>query len=116
MPDNVDDSGAHIYQRQRHSYLTRRLRIGALVIAEFLAFLPFVAIVAIVERRLFSTNKFTFPAGLLWGAIYLFTGSRLRYFPCPRCAKNFFGGFFATPETVMGRNCANCGLRKYEGE
>ncbi len=37
-------------------------------------------------------------AGVLWGALYLFTGSRLRSFPCPRCGKNFVGKvFFGDP-------------------
>jgi predicted RNA-binding Zn-ribbon protein involved in translation (DUF1610 family) len=90
--------------------------IAAFLVAEFLGFLPFVALVASIERHLFATNKMFFPAALSWGALYIFTVSRLRKFPCPRCGRNFFGGFLATPETVLARNCANCGLRRYADE
>jgi hypothetical protein len=91
----------------------RRNRIALYLLAEFIAFLPFVTLVVTVERRLFSTDKMAFPAALIWGALYLFTVSRLRSFPCPRCGKNFFGGFFATPGNVLGRKCAHCGLQRY---
>jgi hypothetical protein len=116
MHGNVKDSGAHRYQSQWQAYRERRTRLGVLVCVEFLTFFPFLILVATIERQLFSTNKMVFPAALLWGALYLFTGPQLRRFPCPRCGENFFGGFFATPRTVLGRTCANCGLRRYEGE
>jgi hypothetical protein len=102
MADNVEDGGIHKYRRQWQAFRSRRNLIAVLLVAEFLGFLPIVALVASVERRLFSADKMFFPAALLWGALYIFTASRLRNFPCPRCGRNFFGGFFATPETVLG--------------
>jgi hypothetical protein len=116
MTDNVDGGGLQRYQRQWQAYRTRRNVIAIVLVVEFLLFLPFVALVVGLEKHLFSTDKSFFPAALLWGALYIFTASRLRSFPCPRCGRNFFGGFFATPETVLGRYCANCGLRKYREE
>ena len=116
MPNNVDDGGAHKYQRQWQAYRRRRSRLAVLLIAEFMAFFPFLILVATVEKGLFSTNKAVFPATLLWGAVYLFTGSRLRNFPCPRSGKNFFGGYFAKIDNVLGQKCANCGLRRYAEE
>jgi hypothetical protein len=91
--------------------------LGVLVCVEFLAFIPFMAFVEPVLRRVLSDDKMAFLITFsLFAAMYLFTGSRLRSFPCPRCGRNFFGGFFARPGTVLGRNCANCGLSKYDGE
>ena len=100
------------YPSEWLAFRRRRNRIAICMVAEFLAFLPFVGLVATVERRLFSTHNMAFPAALIWGALYLFTVSRLRSLPCPRCGKNFFGGFFATPGNVLGRKCANCGLQR----
>ena len=91
--------------------------LGVLVCVEFIAFIPFIVFMERLLRHLFPTGDLPFlTASFMFGALYFFTGSRLRRFPCPRCGKNFFGGFFATPRTVLGRNCANCGLRKYDGE
>lgn len=112
----MPDHSAHKYHSEWQTFRRRRTCIFVAIIAEFLLFLPFVALVAIAERHLFSTNKLAFPAALMWGALYLFTASRLRSFPCPRCGKNFFGGIFATPKAMLGRTCANCGLRRYGGE
>jgi hypothetical protein len=106
----------HKYQNQWQAYRKHQTLLGVLLIAEFLAFVPFVVLVVTLEKSLFQTNKMFLPAAIFWGAIYMFTGAQLRRFSCPRCKENFFGGFFATPTTVMGRSCANCGLRKYEGE
>jgi hypothetical protein len=117
MPDGGEDSGAHRYQNQRRAYGARRSRLGILICVEFLAFIPFTAITERALRPLFPAGDTAFLAAfLMFGALYLFTGSRLCSFPCPRCGENFFGGFFAAPRTLLGRNCANCGLRKYEGE
>jgi DNA-directed RNA polymerase subunit RPC12/RpoP len=116
MADNVEDDGAHRYRRQWQAFRSRRNLIAVLLVAEFLSFLPFMALVGSVERRFFSTGKMFFPAALLFGALYIFTGSRLRSYPCPRCGKNFFGGFFATSKTMLGRNCAHCELPKYGEE
>lgn len=101
------------YQSKWLAFRRHRNRIALYLLAEFLAFLPFVALVVTAERRLFSTDNMAFPAALIWGGLYLFTASQLRRFPCPRCGKNFFGGIFATPGNVMGHKCANCGLQKY---
>src|SRR4029077_7071737 len=113
MLNHTGEGDKDNYRNKWLVFRRRRNRIALYLLAEFIAFLPFVALVVTVERRLFSTDKMAFPAALIWGALYLFTVSRLRSFPCPRCGKNFFGGFFATPGNVLGRNCAHCGLQRY---
>jgi hypothetical protein len=105
----------HQYQSQWQAFRKHRNKIALLLAAEFVAFLPFVALVVSVERHLFSRRNAGFPSALIWGALFAFTGLRLRIFPCPRCGKNFFGGVFGTGN-VFGRSCANCGLRRYAGE
>ena len=92
------------------------------MIAEFLGFIPFVGLVSVASRKLLSGTDLAFTAALLWGMLYLYTGSRLRSFPCPRCGKNFFGGIvgdssllFSRPKAFFGRQCAYCGLEKYGG-
>jgi hypothetical protein len=102
---------------QWRAYRTRRTRLAILLWVEFLTFIPFMAFTERGLKRLFPEGNSAFLAAFfMFGAVYLYTASRLRSFRCPRCGENFFGGFFATPKTVLGRNCANCGLRKYEGE
>jgi predicted RNA-binding Zn-ribbon protein involved in translation (DUF1610 family) len=87
-----------------------------LLCVEFVAFIPFIVVMEKILKRMFPSGDLAFfVASLVFGSGYIYTASRLRSFPCPRCGKNFFGGFFATPETAFGRSCAHCGLRKYEG-
>ena len=118
MLDSERDCGEHRYESQWHAYRERRNWLGVLIVVEFLAFFPFMALMKYALSLVFPTGNTAFLASfLMFAAVYLFTGSRIRTFPCPRCGENFFGGvFFATPRTVLGRKCANCGLRKYEGE
>ncbi len=119
MANQVANSGVHKYQSEWKAYRKRRTWLAVLVCVEFLAFIPFMALVEPLLRSMLSNEKLGFLATfLLFGAVYLFTGSRLRSFACPRCGANFFGGIFVsriTLRAVLGR-CANCGLRKYEGE
>jgi hypothetical protein len=103
------------YQSEWENFKRRRTRIYLFMVLEFLAFIPFVGLVGIVERRLLGTDHLFKPAVLLWGALYLLTGSRLRTFPCPRCGQKFFGGFFATSGNFLGNKCASCGLPKWAG-
>lgn len=102
-----------LYPTEWEKYRRRRNRIGLYTVAEFLLFIPFQALVATVERRLFLTDQLTRFVMIIWMTLYIFTGSRLRVFPCPRCKRNFFGGFFATSATVFGNKCAYCGLKKW---
>lgn len=110
------------YQIQWEQYRTRRTKIAACMIVEFLAFIPFVGVISVASRRLFSINL-AFPAALLWGILYIYTVSRLRSFLCPRCGKNFLGGIlgnssllFSKPRAFFGRECAYCGLEKYSDD
>jgi hypothetical protein len=116
MSNHLKSSSSPIYHSQWQAYRKRRNLIAILICLEFLAFIPFLIFVATIERRFFSSDIIFFPAMLVWGALYLFTASWLRSFRCPRCNKNFFGGFFATPRTMLARSCAHCGLARYEGE
>ena len=89
--------------------------MAACVIGEFLAFPFFIGLVMHVGKRFFSFSHLWLPATVCWGTLYLFTLSRLRTFPCPRCGKNFFGGFLGNPRNLLNRTCENCGLKRYEG-
>jgi len=100
------------YRQEWEQYRKHKTKIVVLLIAEFLAFIPFVALVAVAERKLFSTSYLRLPSALLWGTLYLFTVFRLRKFPCPRCGKNFFGKI-GDPQVLFDRKCAYCGLQKY---
>lgn len=108
------------YESEWKRYRVRRRWIVACAIVEFLAFIPVVGAVAVVSRKLLSSTDLALPAAVAWGILYIFTGSRLRKFPCPRCGKNFFGGIlgdssllFSRPRAFLGRQCAYCGLEKY---
>jgi len=110
MPGHNPESAASGYQREWVDFRKHRNRILLYLVFEFLGFMPIVGLAAMIDR------SFTFPAGLVWGAVYLFTVSRLRNFPCPRCGKNFFGGFFGTAENFRALECANCGLPRCAGQ
>jgi hypothetical protein len=116
MLSQSNEDSANNYKSGWETYRRRRNRIVLYMVAEFLAFIPFVGLVATVGRLLFATNNLAMPAAWIWGVLYLYTISRLRSFPCPRCGQNFFGGFFAIPGVVLGNKCANCGLRKWAGD
>ena len=102
----------NLYEGEWKRYREHRTKIIVLMVTEFLAFIPVVALVAVVERKLFSTSHLALPAALVWGVLYLYTVSRLRKSPCPRCGKNFFGKI-GGPQVLFDRKCAYCGLRMY---
>jgi hypothetical protein len=108
------------YQREWETYRARKTRLVIWIVAVFLGFPPFLTLVAFIDRKLFSSTSLVFPAAFVWGALYMFVGSRLRVFPCPRCGKNFLGGVFhdpadllTRPKAFLGRECVHCGLRKF---
>jgi len=116
MPLAAHDN-AQKYQSQWQAYRARRLRLWVVVFVEFFAFIPFMGFTEKAFKHFLPAGNSSFlTAFFLFAVVYLFPITRFRSFPCPRCRKNFFGGFFATPSTMLGRNCANCGLRKYDGE
>jgi hypothetical protein len=116
MVRSAEQIGEHPYQHQWQAYSARKWRLFVLLCVEFVAFIPFIVFSEKALKYVFPTGDLAFvTANLVFGTVYIVTATRLRNFPCPRCGKNFFGGFFATPETMLGRSCANCGLRKYEG-
>jgi hypothetical protein len=104
----------HMYQSEWQAFRRHQTRIAVCMAAEFLAFPFFIGLVVVVGR-LFAADHLQLPAALCWGALYIFTLSRLRRFPCPRCNKNFFGGFFQRSiGNLFNRRCENCGLQRYE--
>jgi hypothetical protein len=110
------------YNHDWETFRAHKRRIVVCMFAEFFGFFPFLLLVATIDRKLFSTTSLVPLAAFIWAALYLFTLFRLRSFPCPRCKKNFFGGFFgslstlSTPAAFFGRQCVHCGLRKYAAE
>lgn len=108
MSNHVNDGETRRYQSQWQAYRARRNWLGLVLCIEFLAFIPFMALMERVFRHFVPAGNFAFlAASAIVATLYLFTVSRLRSFPCPRCGKNYFGGFFARPGTVLGRNCGN---------
>jgi hypothetical protein len=108
------------YSMEWKVYLARKRKLVRLLLAELLAFFPSLFLIAFLERRPSSSTSLMRLAIYAWAAIWVITAFRLRFFPCPRCAKNFFGGFFfdvgmllKSPTAFFGLKCAHCGLRKF---
>lgn len=108
------------YQREWETYRARKTRLVIWMVAVFFGSFPFLALVASINRKLFSSISLMFPAALIWAALYMFVAFRLRVFPCPRCGKNFFAGIFhnpadllTRPNAFLGRECVHCGLQKF---
>jgi DNA-directed RNA polymerase subunit RPC12/RpoP len=99
------------YQQEWEAYRTRKRNLIVLLIAQFFALIPFLMLVALIDRKLFSATSLVMPAAIAWGLWYLSTIVRLRIFPCPRCGKNFFGGGSLTgPMGRRTQECVYCGL------
>ncbi len=102
MVYDIEDGSAHKYRCQWQAFRSHRNLIAVILVTEFLGFIPFGALVVFAERHFFSTDKMFFPAMLLWGVLHLFTVSRLRNFPCPRCNRNFFWRFLCNLQGRLG--------------
>src|SRR5215472_17895703 len=100
------------YQSEWERCRRRRKKFIILLVAEFLAFIPFVALVVGIERKLLSTSHLGMPAASVWGMLYGYTIFHSWKFPCPRCGKNF-AGKMGGPQVLSGRRCAYCGLPLY---
>jgi hypothetical protein len=106
------------YREQWRRYKVRERWIVAVMILEFVGFLPFIAVVSIASKRLIPGTDVPANAAIVgWMALFLFTGTRLRTFRCPRCGKNFSGGIFGdirvlirSPKAFFGKECVYCGL------
>lgn|GEM_PF-3065846 len=108
----------HGYQEQWQAYRVRKRNLTLLLVAQFFGIIPFLTLVAFIDRKVFLATSLVMPAAWMWGLWYISTVFRLRIFPCPRCGKNFFGNipdwsFFTKPRAFFGRECVNCGLRKF---
>jgi hypothetical protein len=103
---------ANNYQQEWDAYRLRKRNLVVLLVAQFFGLIPFVMLVALVNRKLSSTTSLVMPAAIAWCLWYLSTIVRLRIFPCPRRGENFFGGGSLTES--MGRSsreCVYCGSR-----
>ena len=71
----------------------------------FLGFIPVLgSVTALLGEQAF------FPALLIYGGLFLYTGYKVDRWKCPRCQKSFFrrlGGGLSYP---FRSKCANCGL------
>jgi hypothetical protein len=110
----------NLYHEEWEAYRVRKRKLVLYTIAVFLGIVPFQLVVAFIDRKLFSSTSMVFPASLVWGGLYIFVGSRLRVFPCPRCGKNFYAGMLHNPaelllkpNALLGRQCVHCGLPKF---
>jgi hypothetical protein len=105
------------YHEQWQDYRVRHRNLVLLLIAQFVGTIPFLVLVAFVDRKIFSGTSLVMPAAWVWGLWYITTAFRLRRFRCPRCGKNFLGNMFdwyRNPRAfLLGRECFYCGLRKF---
>lgn len=108
------------YRREWEKYRARRKDLAVWLFVVFLGVIPFLSLVALIDRRLFSSTSLVLPAMLVWGTLCVFVAFQLRGFPCPRCGKNFFAGIvhdpadlLTRPNAFLGRECVHCGLQKF---
>ena len=74
--------------------MARRTWIIALMMIEFLGFIPVLGIFGLLSNKRFGKD-FCPVAAIIWVALYLFTASRLRSLRCPQSGKKYFGNFSA---------------------
>ena len=90
------------------------------MIVEVLGFIPVLGNFGPLPKK--DLGQHFWPiATITWVTLYLLIAFRLRFFPCPRCGKSYFGSFLAliggydSPGhrySLFSKECANCGLRK----
>lgn len=106
---------------QRAAFRKRKRGLTLLMGIQFFGFLPFVALVALLDRKAWSSTALVTPAVFAWLSWWASTVFRLRRAHCPRCGSNFYGGVFPhpsiaiRPRVILGLRCAYCGLRRYQG-
>lgn len=110
------------YSTQWAAYLTHKGKIVRLLLLELAAFFPSLFLIAYLQSRQSPPRSLVVPAIYAWLPILLITAFRLRFFPCPRCGKNYFGGvpslfnpvlLIRSPRAFAGWACVHCGLRKF---
>ena len=70
MLDKGKDSGAHQYQGQWQAFRKRQARFFSLRVIEFAVFIPCVAIVDAIVKRLLPVGRMAFePPFVLFGAL-----------------------------------------------
>ena len=80
-----------IYEDEWKRYRAQRTKLGFILVAKFLAFIPFLLCVALVQQKLFGSKNMVMAAAILYGIFYVSTVFQMRKFPCPRCGKGYFG-------------------------
>jgi hypothetical protein len=89
----------------------RRFRNQWLLV--ILTYVPVCGAVAFVSGRLLHTLAPAFVAAFLWMALFVFTGTRLSVWRCPRCGE-WFSSTWWYRKGFLARRCVHCGLRKYQ--
>lgn len=97
------------YQRDWQEYKRRRNQFWLV----FASYVPVCATVAFVSKKLFDTLIPGFVVAFFWMGLFVFAGTRVRMWPCPRCGK-WFSGTWWYDLSFLARRCVHCGLRKYE--
>lgn len=74
---------------------------------------PVIALVHWAPARLFPSiiEVIMTISGILWMSLFIFAGTRLGLFRCPRCRKRF--GRRNGYHNTFASRCMNCGLKKY---
>ena len=79
----------------------------------FAGYMPVCIAAAFVSLKLFHTLTLGFVAAFFWTGLFVFTGSRVQMWECPRCGKPFSATWWYNL-SFLARRCVHCGLRKYE--
>src|SRR5271154_2498404 len=60
---------------------TQRTKLGFILVAKFLALIPFLLCVALVQQKLFGSKNMVMPAAISYGIFYVSTVFQMRKFP-----------------------------------
>ncbi len=54
------------YQEEWEAYRVRKRKLIVLLVAQFVGLIPFVTLVALIDRKVFSTTSLVMPAAVAW--------------------------------------------------
>ena len=114
MPNHAEYPPAHRYHQQWEAYRRRSRWLLVAMFVEFFAFFPFLIVMEDILKHVFPKGDAAFGIAMfLFMALFVFTGIQSRRSACPRCGKNFAGGFFDSRNVT---HCVHCNLREFERE
>jgi hypothetical protein len=97
------------YQQEWQEY--KRIRNQFWLV--FASYAPVCYVVGLVSIKFLHTFAPAFVVAFLYMGLFIFTGSRMQLWRCPRCGK-WFSATWWYNLSFLARRCVHCGLRKYE--